>query len=154
MIPINMNAVINDALSDVGLAQNPQARIEVALLPDVQGDPILLKQVWVNLISNAVKYSMLRGPEAVIEIGGERSEGRVRYRIRDNGIGFDPRHADKLFGVFQRLHSQDEFEGTGVGLAIVQRIIARHRGQVAANAEPGRGAEFTFDLPLSQEATA
>jgi PAS domain S-box-containing protein len=154
MLPINMNAVIRDAMSDAGLAQNPHARIEVGPLPNVQGDPILLKQVWVNLISNAVKYSMPRGPEAVIEINGERGEGHVRYRIRDNGVGFDPRYAGKLFGVFQRLHSQEEFEGTGVGLAIVQRIISRHRGQVGASAEPGRGAEFIFEIPVASEEEA
>lgn len=148
MIPIDMNAVIQDAIFDSGLAPNPHARIDVAPLPDAHGDPVLLKQVWVNLISNAVKYSAPRGAEAAISIDGERHDGRVRYRIRDNGVGFDPRYADKLFGVFQRLHSQDEFEGTGVGLAIVQRIVARHRGHIVAHAEPGLGAEFTIELPL------
>ena len=89
---------------------------------------MLLRQVWVNLLSNAVKYSAAaRRPARAIEVSGERDGDGHRYRVRDNGVGFDMRYADKLFGVFQRLHSQDEFEGTGVGLAIVQRIVAPPR---------------------------
>jgi PAS domain S-box-containing protein len=146
-VAIDMNAVVAEAMADAGLAQNPQANIDVAELPAAHGDPVLLRQVWVNLLSNAVKYSAPRGPAALIQVEGEHGHGRVRYRVRDNGVGFDARYAGKLFGVFQRLHAQDEFEGTGVGLAIVQRIVARHRGQVTAHSEPGRGAEFTFELP-------
>jgi light-regulated signal transduction histidine kinase (bacteriophytochrome) len=103
--------------------------------------------VWVNLFSNALKYSAPCGTSAQVELSGERDGAVTRYRIRDNGVGFDMRYADKLFGVFQRLHSQDEFEGTGVGLAIVQRIVARHGGRIWAEAEPGRGATFTMELP-------
>ncbi|WP_147652887.1 sensor histidine kinase [Vulcaniibacterium gelatinicum] len=123
-------------------------RVRIAPLPEAHADPALLRQVWVNLLSNALKYSAPRGAEARVEVEGERMDGRVRYRVRDNGVGFDMKYADKLFGVFQRLHTADEFEGTGVGLAIVQRIVARHGGTVSARAEPGRGAEFTFELPL------
>jgi light-regulated signal transduction histidine kinase (bacteriophytochrome) len=100
-----------------------------------------------------VKYSAPRGAQALIQITGEVHAQHVRYRIRDNGVGFDPRYADKLFGVFQRLHRQDQFEGTGVGLAIVQRVVARHRGQVCASAQPGQGAEFTFELPRHEPPT-
>jgi signal transduction histidine kinase len=118
-------------------------------LPAAHGDPVLLRQVWSNLLSNALKYSAPRGAQAVIRIEGERHAETTRYRVRDNGVGFDPRYADKLFGVFQRLHPQDEFEGTGVGLAIVHRIVARHHGQVSAHSSPGAGAEFVFDLPAA-----
>jgi PAS domain S-box-containing protein len=153
-IPVDMNAVVTDAMGDAGLAQNPQARIDIGALPRANGDPVLLRQVWSNLLSNALKYSAPRGPQAVIHIEGERQGEAVRYRVRDNGVGFDPRYADKLFGVFQRLHAQDEFEGTGVGLAIVQRIVARHHGHVSAHSSPGAGAEFVFELPLPREVDA
>ena len=148
-IPVDMNAVVADAMGDAGLAQNPRARIDVGPLPAAHGDPVLLRQVWSNLLSNALKYSAPRGAQAVIRIEGERHAGTTRYRVRDNGVGFDPRYADKLFGVFQRLHPQDEFEGTGVGLAIVHRIVARHHGQVSAHSSPGAGAEFVFELPVA-----
>lgn len=153
-IHVDMNAVVTDAMGDAGLAQNPQARIDIGALPPANGDPVLLRQVWSNLLSNALKYSAPRGPQAVIRIEGERQGEAVRYRVRDNGVGFDPRYADKLFGVFQRLHAQDEFEGTGVGLAIVQRIVARHHGHVSAHSSPGAGAEFVFELPIPREVDA
>ncbi|QSX79312.1 PAS domain S-box protein [Agrilutibacter solisilvae] len=150
LVAVDMNTVVRDAIADAGVAPNPLATIEVAPLPPVQADPVLLRQVWINLISNAVKYSAPQGARALVRIDGEVDGTHVRYRIRDNGVGFDPRYADKLFGVFQRLHAQDEFEGTGVGLAIVQRIVARHRGQVAASAQPGQGAQFTIELPTHE----
>jgi light-regulated signal transduction histidine kinase (bacteriophytochrome) len=149
-----MNALVRDAIADAGLAHNPQAVINVAPLPPVQADPVLLRQVWINLISNALKYSAPRGDQARIEIDGEAAGAYVRYRIRDNGVGFDPRYAEKLFGVFQRLHAQEEFEGTGVGLAIVQRIVARHRGHVGASAQPGQGAVFIVELPVHETPAA
>jgi PAS domain S-box-containing protein len=148
-LPIDMNAVVADAMRDAGIGQNPAVQVDVARLPQAHGDPVLLRQVWTNLLSNAVKYSAPRGAQARIQVEGERDDDKVRYRVRDNGVGFDPRYADKLFGVFQRLHAQDEFEGTGVGLAIVHRIVARHRGQVSAHSAPGEGAEFVFELPVT-----
>lgn len=121
----------------------------VAEIPDAVGDPALLKQVWVNLLSNALKYSAGRRP-AVIEVVGEVESGEARYHVIDNGVGFDPNHGHKLFGVFQRLHVAEEFEGTGVGLAIVKRIVARHGGRVWAEGRPGEGATFHFAIPVPE----
>ena len=131
----------------------PAARVAIGELPPAFADRALLKQVWSNLIGNALKYSGKRDG-AQIEIGGRAEATQNVYWVRDNGVGFDMRYATKLFGVLQRLHSQDEFPGTGVGLAIVQRVILRHRGQVWAEAKPQEGACFHFSLPRqSGEAT-
>jgi PAS domain S-box-containing protein len=145
-VPVDMAAIARSALRELG-GDASADRVVLGELPGAHADPVLLKQVWVNLFSNALKYSAPRGTSAHVELSGERDGAVTRYRIRDNGVGFDMRYADKLFGVFQRLHSQDEFEGTGVGLAIVQRIVARHGGRIWAEAEPGRGATFTIELP-------
>jgi signal transduction histidine kinase len=114
-------------------------------LPEASVDPALIKHAWYNLISNAVKYTGTRD-KTVIEIGAEK-KGEITYFVKDNGVGFDMRYYNKLFGVFQRLHSSNEFEGTGIGLASVQRIIHRHGGKVWANAKIGEGATFYFTLP-------
>lgn len=117
-------------------------------LPRIRGDGSLLKQVWINLLSNAKKYSSKsEGP--MVEVSGEASAGMATFRVRDNGVGFDMKYYEKLFGVFQRLHSAEEFPGTGVGLAIVQRVIARHGGRVWAESELGKGSVFQFTLPLT-----
>ena len=141
---VDMHALVERVVDELGGGE----RVSLGSLPAAQADPVLLKQVWVNLLSNALKYSAPRGAAARIQVSGETNGPVIRYRVRDNGVGFDMRYADKLFGVFQRLHSQDEFEGTGVGLAIVQQIVLRHGGTIAAEAEPGRGATFTFELPI------
>jgi light-regulated signal transduction histidine kinase (bacteriophytochrome) len=122
-------------------------RFDVKPMPRSRGDKAMLKQVLANLLSNAVKFTGSK-ETALIEIGGDTLETEIVYYIKDNGAGFDMQFAGKLFGVFQRLHSSAEFDGTGVGLAIVQRIIARHGGRVWADGKVGEGATFYFSLPM------
>jgi signal transduction histidine kinase len=120
--------------------------LRVGPLPNVAADPALIRQVVVNLLSNAFKFTR-RTPDAVIEITGRQRDGERTYCVRDNGAGFDMANAERLFAIFQRLHGDQEFEGTGVGLSIVQRIIERHGGTISAEAQIGKGAAFTFALP-------
>jgi light-regulated signal transduction histidine kinase (bacteriophytochrome) len=122
-----------------------QIDVRVAGLPPCQADPSLLKQVWLNLLSNALKYTGKR-TTALVEIGCVRDKGQNAFFVRDNGTGFDMQYAHKLFGVFQRLHRMEDYEGTGVGLAIVQRIIHRHGGRVWAESTVNCGATFHFTL--------
>ena len=122
-----------------------QIELRIGELPACEADLALLRQVWINLIGNAIKYTRQRS-EAVIEVGSTRQNGVIEYFVRDNGAGFDMQYAHKLFGVFERLHRADEFEGTGVGLAIVQRIVERHGGHARALGAVGRGATFFFTL--------
>jgi light-regulated signal transduction histidine kinase (bacteriophytochrome) len=143
---VDPRQIVDEALHQLDReAKNGQARISVGNLPACQADPALLKQVYVNLLSNAVKYSRKR-EGALIEIGAVAGNGEPTYYVRDNGVGFEMKYADKLFGVFQRLHRAEEYEGTGVGLAIVQRIVNRHGGRVWADAEIDKGATFYFTL--------
>ena len=120
-------------------------RISVADVPPCQADPALLKQVYANLLSNALKFTRLRG-EATIDVGCRTGEQPPAYFVKDNGVGFDMRYAAKLFGVFQRLHRAEDYEGTGVGLAIVERIVSRHGGRVWADSRPDQGACFYFTI--------
>lgn len=144
---VDMNTLARRAAAEVLESQpEPKPAVNIAELPPVPGDPALLRQVWTNLISNAVKYSA-KSPAPEVQIRAESAGRQVRYEVQDNGVGFDMKYADKLFGVFQRLHSMDEYPGTGVGLAIVQRIINRHEGAVTAKGERGKGATFGFTLP-------
>jgi len=144
---VDLEAVLDEALATVrDDTQGRSIQWERAHLPKVRGDYALLRQVLVNLISNAVKYTRTRKP-AIIEIGSRTGRAdEVVVFIRDNGVGFDMRHASNLFGLFHRLHRADEFEGTGVGLASVRRIIDRHGGRIWAEAALGRGATFWFSL--------
>ena len=147
-VPLKMTVLVGEVL-DVAAGSAPRAAVEVGALPDARGDPVLMRQVWTNLIGNALKYS---GKCALprVEIGGRVDGGECVYWVRDNGAGFDMRYYGKLFGVFQRLHDGHEFPGTGVGLAIVQRLVNRHGGRVWGEGRPGSGACFWFTLPAEQ----
>ncbi len=144
--PVNLSQIAGFVLDD--LHRNDPARtVDVGVAPGlvVEGDPTLLRLVLENLLGNAWKYTA-RTPQPRIGFDAALRDGRRTYTVSDNGAGFDMRNADRLFGVFQRLHSANDFAGTGVGLASVKRIVRRHGGQVWAEAEPGRGARFHFTL--------
>ncbi len=146
--PVKMTALVRQALEELG-AETEGRQVEFAIgeLPECQADPNLLKQVWINLLSNALKYTRKR-EAARIEIGWVKENGEQVFFVKDNGVGFDMRYAHKLFGIFQRLHRSEEYEGTGVGLAIVQRVVHRHGGRVWAQGQVDDGAAFYFSLPL------
>jgi signal transduction histidine kinase len=143
---ITPTAMVHSVLQDLAPeTASRQVQVDVGSLPPCQADPMLLRQVFANLLSNAIKFTRER-QVAHIEVGCRDIEHRPVYFVRDNGVGFDMRYADKLFRVFQRLHSTDSYEGTGIGLAIVERIIRRHGGQIWAESEPGQGTAFYFTL--------
>jgi len=143
---VNMEEVVKEVVGEVKAAEpNSRAEIKVTGLQKINCDPVLMKQVWVNLISNAIKYSRKKEkPE--IEIGSTGINGSQIFFIKDNGAGFDMQYADKLFAVFQRLHKVTEYEGTGVGLALVHRIVSKHGGKIWAEAKINEGATFYFTL--------
>ena len=146
---IDMEALVRGVLEEVDAAgAGPRPRIEIGTLPAALGDAALIRQVWMNLLSNAVKFSRKR-EDPLIVVSASDAEGEQVYCVRDNGAGFDMAYYDKLFGVFQRLHAPDAFPGTGVGLAIVQRVVLRHGGRVWAESRVGEGAAFYFSLPKS-----
>jgi signal transduction histidine kinase len=124
--------------------------LTVDQLPEAYADPTYMRQVWANLIANAIKFSS-KEKKPLIKICGYTEDGSNVYYVKDNGVGFNPEYAHKLFGVFQRLHKSDDFEGTGVGLAIIQRIIRRHGGKVWAEGKEGKGATFWFSLPVKKQ---
>jgi signal transduction histidine kinase len=144
---VNFSEVVQDVIAEA-VTREPERKMEwhVEPLPVVLGDAALLRQVWINLISNAVKYTRGRTP-AIITISCRDSGAETIFSVRDNGAGFDMAYAGKLFGVFQRLHRAEEFEGTGIGLANVRRIVTRHGGRAWAEGKLGMGAIFSFSLP-------
>jgi light-regulated signal transduction histidine kinase (bacteriophytochrome) len=144
---VNMFALAQEEAAEQARAANlPASVFAIAELPDILGDHGLLRQVWINLLANAVKYSS-KNADPHIEVWAEAEAESVVFHVRDNGVGFDMAYAGKLFGVFQRLHRSSEFPGTGVGLAIVQRVVRRHGGEVWADSKLGEGATFSFRLP-------
>jgi len=144
---VDMAALANEVWAELG-AGSPVTAV-IAALPPASGDRALLRQVWTNLIGNALKYSARR-PSPLITVTGAREDDELHYCVTDNGVGFDPRHAAKLFHVFSRLHAESEFPGSGVGLATVQRIVVRHGGRVWAEGQPDAGAKFHFSLPANE----
>ncbi len=145
--PADMNRALQEALAIVNASRSPNTiEWEFATLPEVRGDFGLLRQVWINLLENAVKYSRTNESPRIL-VNFVEDENEFVFSVADNGVGFDMKYAGKLFGVFQRLHSQQDFEGTGIGLATVHRIVTRHGGRVWAEAEVEQGATFWFTLP-------
>jgi PAS domain S-box-containing protein len=144
----NMNSVVKAAF-DANSSEEDRKNVRLIVhdLPDVPCDPSLIEQVWGNLLSNAIKFTSPR-IDRTVEISGRKNGKMVVYEIRDNGVGFNPKYKDKLFEVFHRLHRMEEFEGSGVGLAIVKRIVNRHGGDVEAEGYEGRGSVFKFSLPF------
>jgi PAS domain S-box-containing protein len=143
---VDMNQIVGEAQSELKLETAGRDIVwKVGVLPEVRGDPSMLRLVMENLLSNAIKYTRTCD-RAVIEVGSKYEEQEILFFVRDNGVGFDAQYADKLFGVFQRLHKEEEFEGTGIGLANVRRIVNRHGGRAWADGRAGRGATFYFSL--------
>jgi PAS domain S-box-containing protein len=149
ILQVDINKLVKSVLDDL-VSQEPSRKVDCSLaeLEPAAGDFNLLRQVWVNLISNALKYSRKK-ERTTINITCTKGKGMICYSVEDNGAGFDMNYADKLFGVFQRLHKANDFEGTGVGLALAKNIIQRHGGKIWAEAEVGKGAKFSFTLPAS-----
>ena len=147
-VMLNMNNLVENVVRDLShLQREGDTEINIETLENVEGDSSMIKQVFINLISNALKYSAKKD-KSIINIGSYKEKNVVVFFVKDNGAGFDMKYYDKLFGVFQRLHNSSEFEGTGVGLALVDRIVKRHEGKVWADAKPGEGATFYFSIPV------
>ncbi|WP_415836113.1 sensor histidine kinase, partial [Pedobacter westerhofensis] len=147
MVNINITEMVESIVAGL-LKEHPDRQVSVTIKPlgDITGDKNMLKQVFINMISNAFKYSGKK-EKAMIEIGSYEKDKQCVYYVKDNGAGFDMKYYDKLYGVFQRLHSSNEFEGTGVGLAIIQRIISKHNGSAWADGVVNQGACFYISLP-------
>jgi light-regulated signal transduction histidine kinase (bacteriophytochrome) len=147
-----LNAVVDEIILMLKAeTEGREVEWKISDLPSVECDPILVRQIFQNLLSNAIKYSRPR-PHAIIEVGHTQQNDRSVIFVRDNGVGFNMKYADKLFGVFQRLHRDEDFEGTGVGLATVYRIVQKHGGRIWAEAEVDHGATFYFTLGGSERA--
>ncbi len=146
-VPVDMEALVRQVVSEVQQTEiGRRLRVEIGDLPTVMGDAALLRQVVFNLVSNAAKFTHHRS-DPRLEITSRLEKDQVIFKVSDNGAGFDMRFADKLFGVFQRLHPPEQFEGTGVGLALTKRIIQRHGGSISGEGKVDRGATFTITLP-------
>jgi PAS domain S-box-containing protein len=149
--PTKLNSMVAEVIAILQPeTEGRQVEWIIADLPTVECDPVLVKQVFQNLLSNALKFTRPRA-HAVIEVGHKEEDGQAVFMVRDNGIGFNMKYVDKLFGVFQRLHSAEDFEGTGIGLATVQRIVHKHGGQVCAEGDLDKGAAFYFTLGVGKE---
>jgi len=146
---VSMESLVNEVCTELREGLKRPIDFRIGRLPYVEGDRALLRQVWVNLIGNAVKYSS-KSERPVVEIGCKEAEVGAIFFVKDNGVGFNHDFKDKLFKVFERLHSSSDFEGSGIGLAIVDRVIAKHGGRVWADGEPNSGATFYFFLPMRQ----
>jgi len=147
---VDMQTMANSIFHEVATAEDiSRIMLDISQLPDVEADPTLMRLVWTNLLSNAIKYTKTKS-NCKIWIKGHEEDGFCTYSIEDNGVGYDSRYENKLFGLFQRLHSDAEFEGTGVGLAIVQRIIHRHNGRVWSESTLGEGTTFYISIPKRQ----
>jgi PAS domain S-box-containing protein len=148
---IDMEGLVREVLDELGpLMAGRKVQINVSSLPSAVGDRTMMHQVMENLLTNAIKFSSKK-EDVRIDVGASIEDHKIIYHVKDNGAGFDMQYVNKLFGVFQRLHGVDEFEGTGIGLAIVKRIITRHRGAVWAEGEVGKGAAFYFSIPVSPQ---
>jgi PAS domain S-box-containing protein len=166
LVDVDLGQVVTDVLADLERqVAATSARVEVDRLPRMEADAVQMRQLFQNLVSNAIKYGPPAGtPEVRIEAEYRDRDGRlvpagatavsVRIRVRDNGIGFEPEHAERIFELFQRLHGRERYDGTGIGLGVCRRIVTRHGGTITAEARPGKGATFTITLPLRQEARA
>ncbi|HUJ01514.1 MAG TPA: response regulator [Usitatibacter sp.] len=148
---IDMGRLVEEALGEIPRDPARPVQIDIGALPPAHGDARLMRQVWVNLLSNALKFAGKR-ERPVVEVSGARVGNENVYRVRDNGAGFDMKHYDRLFRVFQRLHSEQEFPGTGAGLAIVHRVVAKHGGRVWAESRVDEGAVFYVSLPRRADA--
>jgi light-regulated signal transduction histidine kinase (bacteriophytochrome) len=146
---IDTGEMLEGVLNELGVRE--RAQVTVGQMPEVRADPAALRQVWVNLVSNAVKYSAKRHQQE-ISIACETQGSEFVFCVRDNGSGFNPDDAARLFGVFSRLHSARDYEGIGVGLAIVKRVVERHGGRVWAESKPDEGATFHFTIPVAPAA--
>lgn len=151
--PVELDAVLEDAIEDLQVKiEESDAEISAATLPRVEGDATQLRQLFENLLSNAIEYSDDDPPR--VDVSVERSGSDVIVSVRDEGIGVDPADADRIFDVFQRLHSREEHSGTGIGLALCNRIVERHEGRIWVDSEPGDGSTFSFTLSAADEREA
>jgi light-regulated signal transduction histidine kinase (bacteriophytochrome) len=150
VLDMDMTGIVKELFDELGFDTDKRGvEFNIGSLPPARGDKGMIRQVFANLLLNAVKFTKTRDT-ARIEVGGYNEDSKNIYYVRDNGVGFDMRYKDKLFGVFQRLHNGEEFEGTGIGLAIVQRIVNRHGGEIWADGRLNEGATFYFALPFSK----